>query len=149
MKKFSEKYHDFMYESLEDKYKDKLSGEYESLKRGILLLLDNSVENVDDLVNVQNFINQYIEDDTKSTLVGLVDDADVYEFWNKYKSEIDEICNDKGYFDKSPKENNAFSVYEIMIQATKFAIKETMRGIEKDLFSEGESQEETQTQEPQ
>ena len=146
MKKFSEKYSDFMYESLEDKYKDKVSGDYESLKRGILLLLDNSVEN-NELVNVQNFINEYIEDDENATLVGLVDDAEIFEFWNKYKDQIDEICSDKQYFDKTPTENNIFSVYQFMISATKFAVKETMKNLENDLFSEGKEPQETQGQE--
>jgi hypothetical protein len=146
MKKFSEKYADFMYESLEDKYKDKISGEYESLKRGILLLLDNSVENSDELINVQNFINQYIEDDENATMVGLVDDAEIFEFWNKYKEQIDEICSDKKYFDKSPTENNIFSVYAFMINATKFAVKETLKSLENDLFSEGKETQGTQSQ---
>jgi hypothetical protein len=147
MKKFSEKYPDFMYESLEDKYKDKVSGDYESLKRGILLLLDNSVENTEELVNVQNFINEYIEDDDNATLVGLVDDAEIFEFWNKYKDQIDEICGDKNYFDQTPIDNNIFSVYDFMINATKFAVKETMKSLENDLFSGGketQGQEETQ-----
>lgn len=144
MKKFSEKYKDFMYESLEDKYKDKLSGNYESLKRGILVLLDNSVEDSDKLINVQNFINNYIENDKNSTMIGLVDDAEIFEFWNKYKEQIDEICSDKKYFDKSPTENNIFSVYDFMINATKFAVKETLKSIENDLFSDNKD-ENTQT----
>jgi len=141
MKKFSEKYKDFMFESLEDKYKEKISEDYKSLKRGILNLLDNSVENPEELVNVQNFINDYIEDTEKVTLVGLVDDAEIFTFWEKYKEQIDEICTDKGYFDSSPKENDVFSVYSFMIKATKFAVQECMTSLENDLFSESDSQE--------
>ena len=59
MEKFTEKYKDFLYESLEDKFKEKLTSDYQSLKRGILLLLDNSIKDSEELVNVQNFINDY------------------------------------------------------------------------------------------
>jgi hypothetical protein len=135
MRKFSEKFPEFMYESLEDKFKEKISGDYESLKRGILILLDNSIKNSDNLINVQNFINDYIENDNNATIVGLIDDAEIFEFWNKYKEQIDEICSDKKYFDKPPIENNIFSVYAFLINATKFAVKKIMKKLESDLFS--------------
>ena len=146
MEKFTKKYKDFMFESLEDKFKDKIS-DNESLKRGILLLLDNSVEDSDNLVNVQNFINSYIKDSEKVTLVGLIDDAEIFDFWNKYKSEIDEVLKNQGFFDKTPTENNIFSIYDMMIHGTKIAVQQTMKSLEKDLFSEtSQNQDETQNE---
>jgi len=139
MEKFTNKYKDFMFESLEDKFKDKIS-DNETLKRGILLLLDDSVEDTDNLVNVQNFINDYIEDDEKVALVGLIDDADIFDFWNKYKTEVDEILKGVDFFDKSPNENNIFSIYDFMTQGTKIAVQEAMKSLENDLFSEKTTQ---------
>jgi len=136
MEKYTQKYKDFVYESLDDKYKDKLSEDYISLKRGILLLLDNSVENPDELVNVQNFINEYVEDPNNATIVGLVDDAEIYDFYLKYQGNIDEICNDNQYFDTPPKENNVFSLYNFITEGTKFAVRECLRKMETDLFSQ-------------
>jgi len=134
MEKFSNKYREFLHESLDDKFKDKISGEYSSLKRGILVLLDNSVDNTDELVNVQNFINDYIENPKNSTLVGLVEDGDIFSFYLKYQGNIDELCSNKNYFDKSPKENNVFSLYGFIIEGTRFAVKECMKEIETELF---------------
>jgi len=139
MEKFTDKYKDFMFESLEDKFKDKLS-DNESLKRGILLLLDNSVDDSDNLVNVQNFINSYIKDSEKVTLVGLIDDAEIFDFWNKYKSEIDEVLKNEGFFEKTPTENNIFSIYDFMIHGTKIAVQKVMQSLENDLFSEKNTQ---------
>ena len=138
MEKFTQKYKEFVYESLEDKYKDKVTGDYESLKRGILLLLDKSVENPEDLVNVQNFINEYTENAQNSTLVGLTEDAEIFDFYMKYQASVDELCESKQYFDKTPTEHNVFSLYSFIIVGTKFAVQECMKLLEKDLFTEGQ-----------
>jgi len=134
MEKFTNKYQ--IKESLDDKFKNSISGDYSSLKRGILVLLDNSVDNADELVNVQNFINNYVEKPNEATLVGLVDDAEIFDFYMKYQGDVDEICSDNQYFDKSPKEHNVFSLYGFVIEGTKFAVKESMNQIQKDLFKE-------------
>lgn len=136
MEKFTVKYKDFMFESLDDKFKDKISDEYSSLKRGILLLLDNSVENSDELVNVQNFMNDYVENSNGKTLVGLVDDADIFDFYLKYQNNVDEICTNKAYFDKSPKEYNVSSLYGFVTAGTKFAVLECLKLLQNDLFKE-------------
>lgn len=137
MEKFTNKYKDFMFESLDDKFKDKLSDKYLSLKRGILSLLDNSIDNTDELVNVQNFINNYIESPKNQTIVGLVDDAEIFDFYLKYQSNVDEICADKKYFDKSPTENNIFSLYNFVTAGTKFAVLECLKILQSELFKEG------------
>ncbi|MCK9416539.1 hypothetical protein M0Q97_07780 [Candidatus Dojkabacteria bacterium] len=135
MKKFSIEYKNFLYESLDDKVKDKLSQDYISLKRGILILLENSIDDTQELVNVQNFISEYIENTKDSTLVGLVDDAEIFDFYLKYQGNIDEICADKNYFDLVPKNNNIFSLYNFIGHGTKFAVKECMKYIQTDLFN--------------
>ena len=73
----------------------------------------------------------------ESTLVGLVDDAEIFDFYIKYQGNIDEICENKQYFDKSPKENNVFSLYSFIIEGTKFAVQECMKSLENHLFKEG------------
>ena len=134
MQKFTQKYKDFLYESLDDKFKDKISTDYQSLKRGLLDLLDKSIDDTEELVNVQNFINNYIENPNDATLVGLVDDAEIFDFYIKYQGNIDELCNDNQYFDKTPKENNVFSLYSFIIEGTKFAVQECMKSLQNDLF---------------
>lgn len=134
MDKFTEKYKEFMYESLDDKFKDKISDKYESLKRGLLIILDNSVDNPDELVNVQNFVNEYIENPGGQTLVGLVDDAEIFDCYLKYQSNIDEICADKDYFGKAPKENNIVSLYNVVTHGTKYAVMECLKLLQSELF---------------
>ncbi|NPV12971.1 MAG: hypothetical protein HPY57_14490 [Ignavibacteria bacterium] len=137
MEKFTVKYKDFMFETLDNKFKDKITDKYKSLKRGILLLLDNSIENPDELVNVQNFISEYIEDPNSKILVGFVDDAEIFDFYLKYQSNVDEICVDKKYFDKIPVENNIFSLYNFITEGTKFAVLECLKILQTEIFKEG------------
>jgi hypothetical protein len=134
MQKYSDKYKDFLYESIEDRLKDKIVEKYKSLKRGILDLLENTIENKDELVNVQNFINNFIKDNEKNPIIGFVDEPDIFDFYLKYQNNIDEICNDVAYFEQVPKNNNIFSLYEYIIHGTKFAVNECMKILLKELF---------------
>lgn len=134
MEKFSVKYKDFLYEDLNDKVGDKLEEQYKSLKRGILGLLENSIEDTTELVNVQNFINDFTNSNDKNTLIGFIDNADIFDFYLKFQANIDEVCNDKDYFSKSPKENNVFSLYDYIISGTKYAVNEVLQIMMKELF---------------
>ena len=133
MEKFTTKYKDLIYESLEDKFKDKLTEEYLSLKKGVLKLVEDSVDD-SELVDVQNFMNNYSKDDSKEALIGFVDSADIYNFYLKYMGQIDELCNDKNYFDDIPSKNNIFSLYDYTIDGTNFATKEIIKILLDELY---------------
>jgi hypothetical protein len=134
MEKYSDKYKNFLHENLEDKFKDKLDMKYNTLKRGILLLLENSVDDVDELVNVQNYINKSSTDLENNPLIGFVDDGDIYDFYLKYQADIDEICDNNSWFNKTPKEENIFSLYQYIISGAKFGVKMCLIILEKELF---------------
>ena len=134
MKKFNEQYPKFLYESLEDKVVDKLSQEYLSLKRGILDLIENSLGETNEMVKVQNFIHDYIENPQGGTLVTFVEDNDIFDFYLKFQSDVDQVCNNNGYFAKTPQENNLFSLYDVMIEGTQFTVIQVMKILEKEIF---------------
>ena len=134
MKKYSEEYKDFLYETLEEKFKDKLSEQYISLKKGILDLLEKTDIKKDELVNVQNFMNSYIKEPDKTVLAGFIEQADIFNFYLKHQSNIDEICSDDKYFDQAPSKNGIFSLYDIVINGTKFSVSKCMELMLKELF---------------
>lgn len=136
MEKFTIKYKYYLKESLDDKFKNKISEKYKSLKRGILSILEESVENTEELINVQNFISEYVEDPSTKVLVGLVDDSEIFDFYLKYQNNIDEICNDKKFFDKIPSENNIISLHGFVIEGTKFAVLECLKILQAEIFTE-------------
>ena len=134
MKKFTKEYHQLVYESLEDKVGNKITDKYASLKRGLLELIEKSVDNYEELVNVQNFIHNYAENPENEVLEGLVEDGDIFDFYLKNQADVDEICMGNQFFEKSPKEKEIFTLYDFVIVGTKFAVQETMKLLEKELF---------------
>lgn len=134
MEKYSNKYKDFLHENLEDKFKDKIGEDYNSLKRGILLLIEDSVDNTDELVDVQNFINKSIEGLDNNPIIGFIDDSDIFDFYLKYQSDFDEICNRNGWYSKTGTEENIFSLYQYIINGSKFGLTQCLKILEKELF---------------
>ena len=134
MKKFTNEYSEMVNESLENKLDDKITEPYVSLKRGVIDLLDKSIEDTSELVNVQNFMNDYINEPEPGELQEFVEDSDIFNFYLKYQSDCDDICNDNNWFDESPKNKNIFSLYDNVLEGTKFAVVKCMEELEKEIF---------------
>jgi hypothetical protein len=134
MRKYSQEFPNYLYESLEDKIKDKLSTNYSSLKGGILSLIEKSVNDSDKLVEVQNFIGDYIKNPNSGNLIDFVEDNDIFDFYLKYQVDIDQLCQDKKYFDEKPSTKNIFSLYTYIIEGCKFAVIEGMKLLQTEIF---------------
>jgi hypothetical protein len=134
MKTFSTEHPQYLYESLEDKVKEKLTQNFSSLKSGTLELVEGSVQDTSELVNVQNFIADYIREPNSGNLVNFVEDNDIFDFYLKYQVDVDQLCNDNGFLDDTPKSKNIFSLYNVIIEGTKFAVIECMKIIQEEVF---------------
>ena len=134
------KYSDFsINEKLDlEKLNNKLSDDYKDFKSDLIDFMETTLENTSD-ENVKNddllkFIDEYISKGKESNLLdGLIEDNDIFNFYLKHQSDIDELLNKSGYLDKSPKDNNVFSLYDIIMDGTKEAIIEAMKKIKKEL----------------
>jgi hypothetical protein len=78
--------------------------------------------NTSDSKTVENFIDAYKKDSEKNQIEGLINNADIYDFYLKYDEDIDEILTKNNFYDKSPKELNVFSLYDYIIAGTKEAV---------------------------
>lgn len=131
MEKFTNKYKDFIFESLQEQLKNKINEPYSSLKRGILDLLDKTLRDNTNLVDVQNLIHNYIEDPDKNIINGFVDDSEQFDFYLKYQGDIDAICSETDFFTK---DHNVFSLYKYVIEGTKHGVTEALKIMENELF---------------
>lgn len=113
-------------------FEDKITGDYKSLKRGILELIDNTI-NSSELVNYQNFINKYVEE-SDTIIETFVEDNDIFNFYLKYKGDIDELLVDIEFFDKTARDNDVFSLYDYIIVGTKEAVVNGMKIIQEEIF---------------
>jgi len=133
MKNFNEYFK--MNENLYDELSDNMSSEHKSLKKGILELIEKTVEDSTKLLNVQNFIDEYLEEDNESTIKDFDEnDSDVYEFYLKYQVDIDSILSDNDFYDESPSELNIYSLYDYMIEGTKKSVKLCLKDIYEEVF---------------
>jgi hypothetical protein len=142
MKKFDEFFR--LNEKLSDELENKLESDYLSLKKGVLELVENSVDEPEKLLNVQNFIHDYVKyydndkyyNDEDTILEGFIEESDIYEFYLKYQTDIDELLTDKEFFDEMPSKLNVYGLYDYLIEGTKKAVLYAMEIIYKDLFDE-------------
>ena len=85
--------------------------------------------NTSDEKTVNDFIEAFKSDSDKNQIEGLINDADVYDFYLKFMDEIDDILAKANFFEKSPKDLNTFSLYNYIIIGTKNAVKIAIDGI--------------------
>jgi len=115
-----------------DNLKMKLGEEYVELKFNLISMINTTLENISEenvkLNDIKTFIKDYISNGKESnTIEGLIEDNDIFNFYLKNQSDIDQLLNNIEYLDKSPKDNNVFSLYDIVIDGTKQAIFSILR----------------------
>lgn len=131
MKNFIEYFN--VNENLDSELRDKLSSDYKSLKRGLLDLIEKTVDESDKLLNVQNYMDDYTNDEDL-VLDEFVENSEIYDFYLKYQTDIDSILTDNEYFENPPGENNIFSLYDYVIEGTKESVKICFKEMYDELF---------------
>ena len=117
----------------------KISDKYLSLKRGILELLDNTLDG--DIIRLEDFISDYIDawkndlSEPEEIMDGFIEDAEIFDFYLKYQSDIDQILSDNDYYDEKP---GVESLYDYVIHGTRDAVVYCMDDIKNEIFGETE-----------
>ena len=130
-------YLNFLNEDLKSDIESELAPENKDLKSEVVEKIIKSL-NTDDKEVFNDFLDAYIKDDDKNKIDGLINDADVYEFYLSYRNEIDELLSDINFYEEKPSEMNSFSLYDYLVKGTLRAIKECVLLIKEDLSSESE-----------
>jgi len=103
-----------------------IDSEIEELQLDLISMVETSV-NVDDIDLQIETIKSYIEDNS-TTIIGLVNDSDIFDFYLKHRNQIDMILTDNDHFNITPQSlgvNN--SIYEYIVESTKISIQETLK----------------------
>lgn len=117
------RYFKFINEDLKSDVEEKLKPENKDLKAEIVEKIIKSL-NSEDRDVFDDFLDAFIKDDEKNKIDGLINDADVYEFYLSYRNEIDELLSNIKFYDESPSEMNSFSLYDYLVKGTLRAVKE-------------------------
>jgi len=118
------------------------SSKYTEIKDEIKSMIEKTIENSGG--EFTSFIDKFVKEPEEVKIEGLINDSDLYDFYLKFRNDIDEILNDIKFFGNAPSEVNAIGLYDYLIKGTQKAIEESVKllteeGGEKKAQSEGEA----------
>jgi hypothetical protein len=96
---------------------------YEDVKSELKELIEKSLK-TSDKKTFEDFVDAYIRNPEDTQIEGLINDADVYEFYLKYRNNIDQKLSDTKFYDEKPSEMECFSLYDYIVKGTKKSLKE-------------------------
>jgi len=135
-------YTSFVNEDLKSDLSPKLKSEYKDIKEDIIEMIEKSLKTSDNKT-FEDFVSAFIKNSEETQIEGLINDSDVYEFYLKYRNDIDELLSKIKFYDEVPSEITSFSLYDYVIKGTKKAISEIVTMISEESKGTGEKPEET------
>lgn len=101
------------------------SGKYQEIKDDLKKKIESTIEKSGG--EFESFVEKFIKNPKDVKIEGVINDSEIYEFYLKFRNDIDEILNNSNYFDEIPSENNAFGLYEYVVKGTSKAIEEVVK----------------------
>jgi hypothetical protein len=131
----------------ESKEEKETTVDFSDLKEEVSSLIEKSLKTSDSQTK-EDFIQAFIKDPEETQIEGLINDSDVYEFYLKYRNEIDEMLSDINFYDEVPSEIGSFSLYDYIIKGTNKAILEIVHKIQEEGGSSDPTEEMEEQTEP-
>jgi hypothetical protein len=119
------KYFDFITEAEDQDNISSNSSSFDEVKDAVKSLIESTIDNSGGEYN--SFIESFLKNPNDVKIEGLINDSDVYDFYLKWRNEIDELLNSIKYFDEVPTKNNSFGLYEYVIKGTQRAVEEVVK----------------------
>ena len=117
------KYLQFIKEAIGDGKVD--SSKYAEIKGEIKSMIEKTIENSGG--EFASFVDKFVKEPDEVKIEGLINDSDLYDFYLKFRNDIDEMLNDLKFFGSAPSEVNALGLYDYLIKGTQKAIEETVK----------------------
>ena len=105
------------------------SSSFDEVKEEVKSMIESTIEKSGGEFN--SFVDSFVKNPEDVKIEGLINDSDIYEFYLKWRNDIDEILSDVKFFDENPNDVNAFGLYEYVIRGTERAIEEIVKMISK------------------
>jgi hypothetical protein len=91
----------------------------------IKTMIETTIENSGG--EFSSFIDSFTKNPDDIKIEGLINDSDIYDFYLKWRNDIDEVLNDVNFFDEKPNDTNSFGLYEYLIKGTERAVQEIVK----------------------
>lgn len=103
------------------------TSKYNDFKEEVKSMIEKTIQNSGGEFN--SFIESFNKSPEDTKIEGLINDSDIYDFYLKWRNDIDEILNDINFFDEVPSELNAFGLYEYVIKGTERCVIEIVKNM--------------------
>jgi deoxyribodipyrimidine photolyase len=98
---------------------------YSELKEEVKSMIEKTIEKSGG--EFKSFVDKFIKSPEDVKIEGFINDSDIYEFYLKFRNDIDELLNNVKYFDEVPSESNTFGLYDYIISGTERAVIEAVK----------------------
>ena len=103
------------------------SSKYTEIKDEIKSMIEKTIEKSGG--EFSSFVDKFVKEPEDVKIEGLINDSDLYDFYLKFRNDIDEILNDIKFFGNAPSEVNAIGLYDYLIKGTQKAIEEAVKSL--------------------
>jgi hypothetical protein len=77
---------------------------------------------------LESFIDSYIKNPTDVKIEGLIDEKDIFDFYLKYRNQIDECLQEINFYENAP---DVIRLYDYIIKGTMVAVTEFVKSMSK------------------
>lgn len=118
VKKFSQYIKESNIEEINSSNFDEISNEVKDM-------IEKTIENSGG--EFSTFLDSILKNPEDVKIEGFINDSDIYDFYLKWRNEIDEILNNIKFFSEIPTDINAFGLYEYVIKGTERSMMEIIK----------------------
>ena len=105
------------------------NSKYPEVMEEVQKMIENTIQKSGG--ELKSFIESFEKNPEDVKVEGFINDSDIYDFYLKFRNDVDEILNNIKFYDESPTEVNAFGLYEYVIKGTERAFMEVVKMINK------------------
>ena len=103
------------------------SSKFTEIKDEVRSMIEKTIEKSGGELN--QFVDSFNKNPEDVKIEGFINDSDIYDFYLKWRNDIDEVLNDIKFFDENPVEINAIGLYDYVIKGTERALQEVVKMI--------------------
>jgi deoxyribodipyrimidine photolyase len=105
--------------------KPQSDNKYTELKEEVKSMIEKTIEKSGG--DFESFKDKFVKSPEDTKIEGFINDSDIYEFYLKFRNDIDELLNNVKYFDEVPSESNTLGLYDYIISGTERSVIEVVK----------------------
>jgi hypothetical protein len=101
------------------------ASKYTEVTDEVKKMIEKTIENSGG--EMKSFIDSFIKNPDDVKIEGLINTSDIYDFYLKYRNQIDEVLNSIKFYGETPESMNVFGLYDFIIKGTQRSVEEFVK----------------------